>query len=96
MHLKVYVFMMYPILHVHNFLYHQTTGIFFITISELVKIERPEDYEKDSWTLTDNEKLQKIPALKEQGNKYFSEKKYTEAAEKYFEALGFLEQLVLK
>lgn len=65
-------------------------------ILELVKIERPEDYEKDSWTLTDDEKLQKIPILKEQGNKFFSEKKYSEAAEKYFAALGFLEQLVLK
>lgn len=65
-------------------------------VAELVKIERPEDYEKDSWTLTDDEKLQKIPILKEQGNKFFSEKKYSEAAEKYFAALGFLEQLVLK
>lgn len=65
-------------------------------VAELVKIERPEDYEKDSWTLTDDEKLQKIPIFKEQGNKFFSEKKYSEAAEKYFAALGFLEQLVLK
>ncbi|XP_061198185.1 AH receptor-interacting protein-like [Saccostrea echinata] len=65
-------------------------------ILELVKVERPEEYEKDSWTLTDEEKLQRIPVLKEQGNKFFLEKKYPEAAEKYFEALSFLEQLVLK
>lgn len=46
--------------------------------------------------MTEDEKLAAIPKLKEDGNVYYKEKKFTEAAEKYGEALGMLEQLVLR
>ena len=69
---------------------------FGLVCLELLKVEKAGEYEKDSWILTEEEKGKKIPLLKEEGNKLFKEKKYAEAAEKYSEALGFLEQFILK
>ncbi|XP_045172004.2 AH receptor-interacting protein-like [Mercenaria mercenaria] len=63
---------------------------------DLIKIERPGSYEKESWTLTDEEKQDKVPKLKEAGNELYKQKKYSEAAEKYGEAIGLLEQLCMK
>ncbi|KAL4223132.1 Aryl-hydrocarbon-interacting protein-like 1 [Mactra antiquata] len=63
---------------------------------EVLKIERPGSYEKEAWTLTDEEKIKHIPNLKERGNELYKQKQYTEAADKYAEAIGLLEQLVMK
>ncbi|XP_069135349.1 AH receptor-interacting protein-like [Argopecten irradians] len=63
---------------------------------ELLKIEHPGEYNKESWVMTEDEKLKAIPNLKEEGNTFYKQKQYREAAEKYGEALGMLEQLVLK
>lgn len=63
---------------------------------DLVKVERPGSFEKEIWTMTDKEKAEKVPRLKETGNELYKEKQYVEAAEKYGEAIGILEQLVLK
>jgi len=46
--------------------------------------------------MTEDEKLDQVPILKEKGNKFYQEKKYNEAAEQYTQALGILEQLMLK
>ncbi|CAH1968385.1 unnamed protein product [Acanthoscelides obtectus] len=63
---------------------------------EVVKVEQPEEYEKESWQMEDSEKLEMVPKLKEQGNKEFQKKNYAKAAECYFKAIGMLEQLMLK
>lgn len=63
---------------------------------ELVKVERPGEYEKESWSMDPEEKLQSIPDLKEVGNKLYNEQQYEAAAKKYAEALGRLEQLILR
>lgn len=65
-------------------------------IFELMRVEQPGEYKKESWSLTDDEKAQMIPKLKEEGNKLFNEKNYEQAAEKYSEALGYLEQFMLR
>ena len=46
--------------------------------------------------MDEDEQKTAIPLLKEEGNKLFAEKKYSEAAEKYAKALGFLENMILK
>ena len=46
--------------------------------------------------MSENEKIDRIPQLKEEGNALYKEKKYEEAAEKYGQALGMLEQLLAK
>lgn len=65
-------------------------------IFEVLRVEKPGEYKKDTWALTDEEKLKLIPVLKEQGNALVKEKKYKEAAEKYEEALRELESFMLK
>ena len=46
--------------------------------------------------MDEDEKMQRIPQLKEAGNSLYKEKKYEEAAEKYAEAIGMLENLLLR
>lgn len=70
--------------------------VHLFVFTELVKLERVGSFEKDTWTLTDEEKIAKIPLLKEKGNMLYKEQKYSEAADKYGEAIGLLEQLSMK
>ncbi|XP_044737631.1 AH receptor-interacting protein [Chrysoperla carnea] len=63
---------------------------------ELLKVESPNDYKKELWQLSDDEKLKMIPVIRERGNIEFHEKNYAAAAETYGEAIGLLEQLMLK
>lgn len=65
-------------------------------IFELVRVERPGEYKKDSWSLNEEERIKIIPILKEEGNVLFKEKNYKEACDKYQEALGYLEQQLLR
>nr|CAD7454279.1 unnamed protein product [Timema tahoe] len=62
---------------------------------ELVKVEAPEDYEKESWQMNEEEKLGAVPALREEGNRLYRGKDYVAAASKYTQAIGLLEQLML-
>ena len=59
-------------------------------VLELVKVDKPGEYKKDPWSLSEEERLTQIPILKEEGNLLFKEKKYDEASHKYEEAIGFL------
>lgn len=59
-------------------------------------MEQPDEYEKESWQMDENEKLTEIPKLKEQGNKEFKNKQYKAASDNYCKAIGILEQLMLK
>lgn len=63
---------------------------------ELLEVELPEQYEKESWQLTDDEKTRAIETLRERGNQYYKAKDYAAAEESYRSALGMLEQLMLK
>ncbi|XP_074642200.1 AH receptor-interacting protein-like [Tubulanus polymorphus] len=63
---------------------------------ELVKVEEPGDYRKEAWSMNEDEKIDAIPKLKEEGNLLYKEKKYKAAADVYAEAIGMLEQLLLR
>ncbi|XP_054724004.1 AH receptor-interacting protein-like isoform X2 [Uloborus diversus] len=63
---------------------------------EILKVELPGEYEKESWSMDPEEKLRSIPELKEIGNSLFKSQQYEEASKKYVEALGRLEQLILR
>lgn len=65
-------------------------------IIELLKVEAPDEYKKESWQMSEQEKLDHIPKLREEGNSFYKEGKYKEACESYTLALGFIEQLMLK
>lgn len=63
---------------------------------ELVRVESPEEYQKESWQFKEDEKLQMVPVLKERGNIAFKNSDYKAAIEAYSMAIGFLEQLMMK
>ena len=68
-------------------------NIFF---TELIKVEKPGSYEKEFWAMNDDEKLKSIPILKEDGNALFKSGDHESANKKYSEAIGRLEQLMLR
>lgn len=65
-------------------------------IFELIKVEQPDEYEKEPWQMDTEQKLKLIPKLKEKGNILYQNKKYEKAIEKYDLALTFIDQLQLR
>lgn len=65
-------------------------------IVELLSVELPEDYERASWQLSDTEKVLTIGELRERGNNHYRMKAFDLATRDYEQALGMLEQLMLK
>lgn len=65
-------------------------------IFELLSVELPNDYQKDAWQMSDEEKLSKITELKEEGNQLYKDKDLKGAEDKYAFAIGLIEQLMLK
>ena len=70
--------------------------IFIFSILELLKVEEPGEYKRETWTLDNEEKTAAVPVLREEGNALYKEKKYEAASEKYAEAIGILETLALR
>lgn len=64
--------------------------------TELLKVERADEYQKDLWQLNIEERLQLIPKLKEKGNNLYGQKAFDEAEKKYHEAISILEQLMIR
>ncbi|KAL1517557.1 hypothetical protein ABEB36_001307 [Hypothenemus hampei] len=65
-------------------------------IIEIVKVEQPDEYEKETWQMNEEEQIDLIPKLKTQGNDEYGKKNYQKASELYAKAIGLLEQLMLK
>ncbi|EGD73856.1 hypothetical protein PTSG_05551 [Salpingoeca rosetta] len=62
----------------------------------VVLLEKANTFEKELWEMTLEEKLTKLPQLKEQGKAAFVAKQYEAAAEKYTRALALIENLANK
>jgi AH receptor-interacting protein len=65
-------------------------------ILELLTVEMPGEYNKESWAMDYDEKLAAVPGLRDDGNRLYKESEYHQAATKYTEALSILEQLCLR
>ena len=65
-------------------------------IFEILSIESPNEYKKETWQMDVDEKLGNIPKLKEEGNAMYRAGMSKDAADKYGEALTLLEQLMLR
>ncbi|XP_068154709.1 AH receptor-interacting protein [Drosophila tropicalis] len=63
---------------------------------ELTSIELPEEYEKERWQMSDDEKMLATNTLRERGNKFYKANLISEAETCYREAVGMIEQLMLK
>uniref|UniRef100_A0A4W3JWT0 Aryl-hydrocarbon-interacting protein-like 1 n=1 Tax=Callorhinchus milii TaxID=7868 RepID=A0A4W3JWT0_CALMI len=67
-----------------------------IFIIELLTVESPSSYKRETWAMNDEEKLREVPLLHGQGNKFFKLGKYQEAVTKYREAVICLKNLQTK
>ncbi|EDW00327.1 AH receptor-interacting protein [Drosophila grimshawi] len=65
-------------------------------IIELISIELPEEYEKERWQMSDDEKMLATHTLKERGNRHYKALEYAAAEICYRDAVGMVEQLMLK
>lgn len=78
-----------------NELIHHPPELFVFTL-ELVEAISPNDYPKDVWQMTDEEKSNAIDKLRHDGNEYYSKKDYPAACESYAKCLNIIETLLLK
>ncbi|KAL7831847.1 hypothetical protein AOLI_G00293950, partial [Acnodon oligacanthus] len=58
-----------------------------IFVIELLKVQQPSEYDRESWALSDEEKLKAVPVLHGQGNKLYKLGRIEEAMNKYKEGL---------
>ena len=63
---------------------------------ELLRVEKPGEYKQDHWAMTDVEKNLAIPKLKEEGNLLYKQGHLEGASLKYYEALSYLEEQLIK
>lgn len=61
-----------------------------------MKVELPGFYDKQYWEMTEQERIDSIPELKEAGNALYKQGKHKEAAQKYSEAIARLDNMMLK
>ncbi|XP_078404069.1 aryl-hydrocarbon-interacting protein-like 1 [Cetorhinus maximus] len=67
-----------------------------IFVIELLKIESPSAYKRETWAMNDDEKLKAVPLLHGMGNKLFKLGRYPDALAKYREAVICLKNLQVK
>lgn len=63
---------------------------------ELLQVKQPGDYKLDYWALNDQERVEALPVLREEGNTLYKKGEYLLASRKYFQALSYLEQQLIK
>ena len=63
---------------------------------ELLRVDQPGEYKKESWAMSVEEKDEAITRLREEGNALYRAGSHGEACDRYFEALGYLEELSLR
>lgn len=63
---------------------------------EIVNVQQSEEYEKETWLMDEEERVEVIPKLKSQGNEEYNKKNFKKASDLYAKAIGLLEQLMLK
>lgn len=77
-------------------MYCRNVILFLLASTEVMKVARAGSYEKEFWAMSEEERISSIPALKEEGNSLYKAGDHEGASKKYSEALGRLEQLMLR
>uniref|UniRef100_A0A672JJX6 Aryl hydrocarbon receptor interacting protein-like 1 n=1 Tax=Salarias fasciatus TaxID=181472 RepID=A0A672JJX6_SALFA len=65
-------------------------------VLELLKVQQPSEYNRETWALSDEERLKAVPVLHGQGNKFYKQGRYREATLKYKEAIICLKNVQTK
>lgn len=69
---------------------------FDLHFTELLGVDLPQSYQKETWQMDERERLDALPRLKHEGNNLYQNKKNAEASLIYAQAIGIIEQLQLK
>ncbi|KAM8904165.1 aryl-hydrocarbon-interacting protein-like 1 isoform 3-T4 [Spinachia spinachia] len=56
-------------------------------VLELMRVQQPSEYNRETWALSDEERLKVVPVLHGHGNKLYKQGQYQEATQKYKEAI---------
>lgn len=56
----------------------------------------PGTFQLDTWAMTDEEKMEAVPQIHEQGNALFKQGDFVGAAEHYYNAIACLKNLQMK
>ncbi|XP_048476822.1 AH receptor-interacting protein isoform X2 [Rhincodon typus] len=67
-----------------------------IFLIEMLKVEEPGSYRQEAWAMTDEEKLEAVPLIHEEGNQLYKEGKVKEACKRYHDAIACLKNLQVK
>lgn len=51
------------------------------------QVQQPSEYDRETWALSDEERLKVVPVLHGHGNKLYKQGQYQEATQKYKEAI---------
>ncbi|XP_051719082.1 aryl-hydrocarbon-interacting protein-like 1 [Ctenopharyngodon idella] len=65
-------------------------------VMELLKVQQPSEYDRESWALSDEERVKAVPVLHGQGNKLFKQGRYEDATMKYKEAIMCIKNVQTK
>ncbi|KAL2096135.1 hypothetical protein ACEWY4_008283 [Coilia grayii] len=65
-------------------------------VLELLKVTQPSEYNRETWAMSDEERLKAVPLLHGQGNKFYKQGRYEEASNKYKEAIVCLKNVQTK
>ncbi|XP_051963557.1 aryl-hydrocarbon-interacting protein-like 1 [Xyrauchen texanus] len=65
-------------------------------VLELLKVQQPSEYDRESWALNDEERLKAVPVLHGQGNKLFKQGRFEDATLKYKEAIVCIKNVQTK
>lgn len=60
------------------------------------QVQQPTEYNRETWALSDAERLKVVPVLHGQGNKLFKQGEYEKATHKYKEAIICLKNVQTK
>ncbi|KAM4702233.1 aryl-hydrocarbon-interacting protein-like 1 [Discoglossus pictus] len=67
-----------------------------IFVIELLKVESPSMYKRETWALSNDEKMKAVPVLHGEGNRLFKLGRYEDATNKYREAVICLKNIQTK
>ncbi|XP_068174062.1 aryl-hydrocarbon-interacting protein-like 1 [Antennarius striatus] len=68
-----------------NELMKEPKPLYFVL--ELLKVQQPSEYNRETWAMSDEERLKAVPVLHGQGNKLYKQGEYNKATQKYKEAI---------
>lgn len=74
----------------------QALGPHLTDLLLLDQVEAPSEYQRETWNLSNTEKMQAVPILHGEGNRLFKLGRYEEASTKYQEAIICLRNLQTK